>query len=135
MSTTVARRRPIGVTILAILAGIAGFVAVVHTLQYLHLVPFFLGPMAFYGLDLFGAILWAISALIWTWVAANLWYVNPQAWLFVVALSVINLILAGLSILGASTFQALLPSILVNLIVLIYCLTPGVKQAFGGPAR
>jgi hypothetical protein len=135
MSTTVARRRPIGVTILAILAGIAGFVAVVHTLQYLHLMPFFLGPLSFYQLDLFGAILWAITALIWTWVTANLWVMNPQGWLFVVAISVINLILAGISILGASTLQALLPSILVNLIVLIYCLTPGVKQAFGAPAR
>jgi hypothetical protein len=135
MSTTTARHRPIGVTILAILAGIAGFVAVVHTLQYLHLMPFFLGPLSFYGFDLLGAVLWGISALVWTWVAANLWLVNPQGWLFVVALSIINLILDGLSILGASTLQALLPSILVNLIALIYCLTPGVKQAFDVPAR
>jgi hypothetical protein len=135
MSATMTRHRPIGVTILAILAGIAGFVSVVHTLQYLHLMPFFLGPLAFFGFDLLSAFLWAVSALIWTWVCANLWHMNPQAWIFVVVFSILNLILDGLGILGASTFQALLPSILINAIALIYSLTPGVRQAFGVPNR
>jgi hypothetical protein len=134
MSTTVARRRPVGVTILAVLAGIAGFVAVVHTLQYLHLVPFFLGPMAFYGLDLFGAILWAISALIWTWVAANLWYVNPRAWLFVAKIPALHVILAGPSILGASTSRAGPPAIPPDGAAPLSSPMPGVQDAFGvGP--
>jgi hypothetical protein len=135
ISTTNARRRPGGVTLLAILAGLAGFAGVVHALQYLHLVPVILGPLAFYGFDPLGAVLWAIAAVIWTWVAASLWYMNPQVWLFVVALSVINLLLDGLAVLGGSTFWALLPSILVNAIVLLYCLTPGVRRAFDVPAR
>ena len=48
-----------------------------------------------------------------------------------VIISAMNLILAGLSILGASSFQALLPAIVLNAAVLIYSQTPGVKQAFG----
>jgi hypothetical protein len=56
--------------------------------------------------------------------------VQPQALIFVTVLAGINLVLALLSILGASTFQALLPAILLNGIILLYCLTPGVRQAF-----
>ena len=40
----------------------------IHTLQYLHLLPFTLGPMAFFGFDLWGAILWAITTFVWAWV-------------------------------------------------------------------
>jgi hypothetical protein len=131
---TQARPRPIGVTLLAVLAGIAGFIGVVHALQFLHLLPVFLGPVSFYGYDVFGAFLWALLAVIWTWVAVGLWSMNPQAWRFVVAVSVLHLILDALSVVGASTLQSLLPSILVGALVLLYCLTPGVRRAFGVPA-
>jgi len=40
------------------------------------------------------------------------------------------LILDIISIIGGSTWQEMLPSIIVSAISLIYCLTPGVKQAF-----
>ena len=36
------KERPIGVTILAILAGIAAVIAVVHALQFLGIFPFFI---------------------------------------------------------------------------------------------
>jgi The Golgi pH Regulator (GPHR) Family N-terminal len=127
----VARHRPIGITILAILAGLAALVAIWHTLQYLHILPFTLGPLQFYGIDLLGALLWAVTAAIWIWAAVNLWNVQPQGLLFATWLSGLNLVLDALSILGASTFQALLPSILLNGIILIYCLSPGVRRAFG----
>jgi The Golgi pH Regulator (GPHR) Family N-terminal len=127
----IARHRPIGITILAILAGLAALVAIWHTLQYLHILPFTLGPLQFYGFDLLGALLWAVTAAIWIWAAVNLWNVQPQGLLFATWLSGLNLVLDALSILGASTFQALLPSILLNGIILIYCLSPGVRRAFG----
>jgi hypothetical protein len=128
------RSRPVGVTILAILAGIAALFAIYHTLQYLHILPFWLGPMAFFGFDLIGALLWAVSAAIYIWLTRSLWNVDPQAWMFLVIIAAFNLILALLSILGASTFQAMLPSILVNGAVLLYCLLPGTRQAFGTAA-
>jgi hypothetical protein len=126
--------RPIGITIIAILAGIGTVIAAIHTLQYLHLFPFFLGGMAFFGFDLLGALLWGVLTVIYAWVVAQLWTVNPQGWLFLVILSALNIVLDLLSVLGATTFSAILPSLLINAIVFIYCMTPGIKRAFGQQA-
>jgi hypothetical protein len=126
-----ARSRPFGVTVLAILAGIAGVVAAYHTLQYLHILPFSLGSVAFYGFDLWGALLWAILTVVYAWVVSMLWTMNPAGWLYVVLISIINLVMAVISIIGASSVQAMLPAILINGIVLLYCLLPGTRQAFG----
>jgi hypothetical protein len=123
--------RPFGITLIAILAGIATILAAIHTLQYLHLLPFFLGGMAFFGFDLWGAILWGIMTVIYAWVVTQLWNVNPQGWMFLVLLSSLNLVLDIISIIGQTTFSAVAPSIVVNAAVLLYCLTPGVKRAFG----
>ena len=87
--------------------------------------------MAFFGFDLWGAILWAITTFVWAWVAVQLWNVNPQGWMFLILISAFDIILALISVIGATTLSAVLPSIVVNGIVLIYCLTPGVKSAFG----
>lgn len=127
------QHRPIGITIIAILAGIAAVVSAIHTLQYLHLLPFFLGPLSFFGFDLWGAILWGALTLIYIWVVRMLWNVDPQGWMFVVILAGLNLILAVLNAIGGSTLSAVMPAIVINGVVLIYCLTPGVKSAFGEP--
>jgi hypothetical protein len=124
----VARHRPVGITGLA---GLAALVAVWHTLQYLHLLPFTHGELQFYGYDPLGAILWAVLALVWAWVAARLWTVDPRGLVFAIVLSGLNLLLALLSLVGASTLEALLPAIVLNGAVLLYCLTPGVRRAFG----
>ena len=125
------KKRPFGVTLLAILAAIGAIVAIIHTLQMLHLWPISFGPMRFFTFDLMGAILWGVLALIYIWLVRMLWNVDPQAWLFLVVLSILNLILAFVSILGASSWQALAPTIILNGIILIYCLLPGTKAAFG----
>ncbi|MBV9327287.1 MAG: hypothetical protein JO352_26365 [Chloroflexi bacterium] len=126
--------RPIGITIIAILAAIATIIAAIHTLQYLHILPFFLGPMAFFSFDLWGALLWALMTVVYAWVVVQLWNVNPQGWMFLVLISALNIILDILSIIGATTLSAVLPSIVINAIVLIYVMTPGVKRAFGTEA-
>lgn len=129
------KSRPFGVTILAILAGIAAFFAVIHTLQMLHLFPISgpLGVFSFFTFDLLGALLWGLMAAIYIWLVRMLWNLDPQGWLFLVIIAIFNLILAFVSILGNSSFQAMLPSILINGVILIYCLLPGTKEAFGQP--
>lgn len=129
--------RPFGVTLLAIFAYIAGIVAIFHTLQMLHLLPI-KGPLGlgyFFGFSIFGAIMWGILALIYFWVGNMLWNLDEQGWLFVVVLSILNLIMAFVSVLGKTPFQAILPAVLMNGIVLIYALLPGTKAAFAPSAQ
>jgi hypothetical protein len=123
--------RPIGITILSVLAGAAAVIAAIHTLQYLSILPFVLGPLRFFGFDLLAALLWACTTFVWVWVATQLWNVNPKGWGFVVLIATFNLILAFLSSLGGTPFSAIMPAVVVNAAALIYCLTPGVKDAFG----
>jgi hypothetical protein len=127
------RSRPFVVSVLAIVGGIAGVVAAYHTLQYLHILPFWLGPVAFYGFDLWGALLWGIMTVVYAWVVAMLWTVHPAGWLYLVLISVCNLVLAVISIIGNSTAQAMAPAIVINGLILIYCLLPSTKRAFGEP--
>jgi hypothetical protein len=127
------RSRPFGITILAIVAGIAGVIAAYHTLQYLHIMPFWLGGLAFWGFDLWGALLWGIATALYAWVVAMLWTVQPSGWLFLVLISAWNLFTIVLSLFGGSTISAFAPAILVNGAVLLYCLLPGTKRAFGPP--
>jgi hypothetical protein len=122
--------RPFGVTLLAVLAALAAIVAAIHALQFLHLLPFFLGPMAFFGFDLFAALLWALNAVIYVWVAKLLWELNPQGWLFVVIVAGLNLLFDLIAVIGASSFAALLPSFIVNAVILVYCLWPRTREAF-----
>lgn len=127
------RHRPFGITILAIVAGIAGVIAAYHTLQYLHILPFSLGDMRFWGFDLWGAILWGLTTFVYAWVVSMLWNLNPSGWLFLVLISAWNLIMVVISVLGASTVSAYAPTLLINGLILIYCLLPGTKRAFGPP--
>ena len=125
------KSRPIGVTVLAVLAALAAISAIVTTLQMLG----FLRPggwlFDFFGISILGAIMWGLLAAIYIWLVKMLWHVDPRGWLFLVLLSALNLIMAVVSILGKSTWQAMMPAIVLNGLVLIYCLLPGTKAAFG----
>src|SRR4029453_7885572 len=131
-SSCVTRSRPLGVTLIAILCALGALIALYYTLQYLHILPFTIGELKFYGFDFWGALLWGLAVLAYLWAMRALWTLDPQGWMFAVLISGFNLILAFISILGASTFQALLPSIVVNAAILLYCLMPNTKDAFGG---
>ncbi|MFN2250571.1 MAG: hypothetical protein ACK2UL_01525 [Anaerolineae bacterium] len=128
------KSRPFGVTLMAILAGLGAIAAIIHTLQLLHLWPISLtfggAEFKFFTFNIFGAILWGVLALIWIWVVMGLWNLNPSAWLFVVVMAILNLILAGVTILGATAWQDMMWAIVINVVILVYCLLPGTKDAF-----
>jgi hypothetical protein len=129
------KKRPFLVGLLALLAILGALTAIWHALQYLHVLPIaveaVLGTVRFYGYDLVAAMLWALLALIYLWLFRKLWAVDVRGWLFVTVLSSLNLMLSGLAVVAQSTFQAMLPSLAVNALILIYCLLPGTKAAFG----
>ena len=124
------KRRPFGITILAMLIGLGALVAIYHMLQFLRVIPFTLGTVSFYAYDLLGAILWGVDAAILIWVASSLWNLGMEGRLFVLVIATLNLILAFISILGGSSLTAMAPAILINTIILIYCLLPGVEKSF-----
>ena len=125
-------KRPIAVYLLIILAIIAGILAVIDVLRYLRILPIAtLGPVDFFGFSFIGAIMAGIAAAIWFWAAQKLWVLDPQGWIFVVVIAIVYLIFDFVAILGRSSFQAMLTSILVNAIALVLGLLPGTKKAFG----
>jgi hypothetical protein len=130
----VVKERPIGVTILAVLALLGAVNAAIYTLQMLHILPVYLGPVAFWEFSLFGAFFWGILVLIWLWVFRMLMDVQPQAWNFMMILSVLNLVFGFISVLGGSSLESMAPILIVSGLVFIYCMLPGTKQAFGIPA-
>ena len=128
-----AKERPIGVTILAFLAILGAVNALIYTLQMLHLLPTYLGPIAFYQFSLIGAFFWGLLFFIWLAVFRMLWEVQPQGWMFMVLIAIFNLIYGIICVLGGSSWEAMAPIIIISGLVLIYCLLPGTKQAFGVP--
>ena len=127
-------KRPFAVTALALLAGIAAFFAVIHMLQAFSLLPHLIGPISVRTpFSLWYGLMWALMAWIWIWLVQMLWKVDPQAWLFLAAISTLNLIFLTLETLGpaGSTFTDESLSFIVNALILIYVLLPGTKAAFG----
>ena len=125
------RERPFGVTILAILAGVAAVLAAIHALQFLGIFPFFIGgtvPVRY--VSIFTALMYGILVWIYIWLVQMLWRVEPQAWMFLVFVTVFELILDFISLLGKSTWQDVSVSFIVCLVILLYCMLPGVRRAF-----
>ncbi len=128
-----AKERPIGVTILAILAFLGAFNALIYTLQMLHLLPTYIGPVAFWQFSLIGAALWGFLVLIWLGVAGMLLNLHPQGWNFMMLISAFTLVFGFISILGGSSWESMSTIMIISAAVLIYCLLPGTKRAFGLP--
>ncbi len=124
-------KTPVGVTILGVLAAIAAGVSLYHTLQYLGSLPAMLGRFQFFGHPIWGAIVFGFNTLFWALIAWGLLSLKTWAWLFAVVISVLGLASAIFGLLGGSDFSAMLPALLINAIILIYCYTSGVKRAFG----
>ena len=128
-----ARSRPFGITVLAALAGLGTLFAAYHTLQYLHILPVWLGGYAFFNFDLAGAVLWGVTTVAYAWITSMLWNVDKAGWLLLVLLSGWNLILDFLSTMGGTSLSTLLPGIVINAVILLYCLWPRTQQAFAHP--
>ena len=125
--------RPIGVTILAILAGIAGLFEIWRTLVFLGLVKFtFVGNEVSFPSAQWGQALWALLlAAIWFWVAMGLWNMRAYAWSFGIYISLFTMIFSFFAILGANgTVESEFVVMLVAIILFMYLNYPGVRDQF-----
>jgi hypothetical protein len=130
MTSSAAVHRPFGVTILAILAGIAAVLAGIHTLQALGIIPYFIGPVAIRGFNLWYAIMWGLMVWVYVWLVQMLWNVNPAAWLFLAVITIFNLTIDFVVILGEETWNDVSVSLVLNAIILIYIMLPPIRRAF-----
>ena len=124
--------RPIGITILALLAGLAGVFEVWRALVFLGVVSFeVIGQKVSYPTAQWGPAFWAIIlALIWFWVAAGLWNVRAYAWQFGNFIAIFTVIFGFFAILGGSTTEAETVGWFLALVVLFYLNYPGVRDQF-----
>ncbi|HEY7062751.1 MAG TPA: hypothetical protein VII06_14830 [Chloroflexota bacterium] len=128
----IGRRRDAAVVILTGLALVSGLLEVVDVLRFLGILP--MGEifgLQFYGVNWLGALLSGIVAVIWFSVVRQLWNLDPQGWLFVVVIAILNLALLLAAVVGRTTFQAVSLSAVVNAAALILALLPSTQAAFG----
>ncbi|MFN2126055.1 MAG: hypothetical protein ACK2UP_21370 [Candidatus Promineifilaceae bacterium] len=137
MAYQVERKRNWAVYVLFFLALIAAVLAFVDAGRYMGWIPVQatipgLGEISFINPNAswFGAAMAGLLGIIWLLVASWLWTLNPSGWLFMIIISVFNLILQVLALLGGTTFSQVLPAVLVNGLVLLLALLPGTRDAF-----
>ena len=124
-------KRPLGVTILAILSGVLAVLAAIRVLQFLAILPFFFGPVAFRGFSLWAALMWGLMVWVYVWLTKMLWEVDPSAWMFLAVITVFNLILDFMVLIGGGGWGDIAASTIINALVLIYVMIPGTREAFG----
>ncbi len=127
------RDRTFAVVILAALAVIAGILSLVDAARYMGWLPIatfgdmnFVLPQA----QWFAAIMAGIVGIIFFVVAMWLWNLNPSGWLFVVVITIFNLIFLGLALIGQTSFNDVMLQLGINALALILALIPSTKQAF-----
>ena len=124
--------RPIGVTLLAALAGLAALAELWRMLVFLGIVKFnFVGKEVSYPTAQWGQALWAlILAAIWVWVAMGFWNVRAYAVQFGIFISLFTLIFGFMALLFGSSMEAeTIPWLLAGA-VFLYLSYPGVQQNF-----
>src|SRR5437867_5130524 len=128
-----AKERPIGVTILAILAGIAAVLAAIHALQFLGIFPFVVGPSGYtvHFFSFWYALMYGLLVWVYIWLTMALWRVEPGAWIFLVIVTMFYLILDFFSLFGATTLGDVAVSVILNAVILLYCMLLVVRTAFG----
>ena len=126
--------RPMGITILAILSAIGGVLGILGGVALFSiggLAGASTGSAALFGLGaIFGLILLVtgVANLVFAYGA---WKMLPWAWTLGVALQVISLAVAALSIISGGDISSQIIGIVISAIILYYLFQPGIKAAFG----
>ena len=129
-TTPTTRHRPFTVTVLAIATGLLAVLAAVHQLQALGIVPYVIGRLEIRSFSLLYAVMWGGLLWVWIWLVQMLWRVDPQAWIFLVFVTLLNMFFDFMLLLGATTWSDVAVSFLLNALVLLYCMLPGTRRTF-----
>jgi hypothetical protein len=126
--------RPIGVTLLAIGAGLAGLYEIWRALVFMGIVNFtFLGEEVSFPTAQWGQVIWALLlAAIWFWVAVGFWNVRAYAWSFGIFVSIFTLIFGFMAVLFNNnvTMESEFVGWFLALVIFFYLNYPGVRDHF-----
>jgi len=125
-------QRPIGVTLLAIGAGLAGLLEIWRALVFMGWVNWtFVGKEVSFPSPQWGQVLWALLiAAIWFWVAVGFWNVRAYAYSFGIFVSLFTLIFGFMALLFGSSVEAETIPWFLALVILLYLQYPGVRDHF-----
>ena len=126
-------KRPIGVTLLALGAGLLALFEIWRTLVFLGIVNWtFFGKEVSFPEAQWGPALWAILlAAIWIYVAEGFWNVRAYAWSFGIFISIFTIIFGFFAVLGnGSTTEAETIGWLLAFAIFFYLNYPGVRNVF-----
>jgi len=125
------KKRPLAVTILAIVALVAGLIVLVEALRFFGVALFGLARLNFFGAAWLGGILSLIVALIWLSTARQLFVLDPRGWTFVIVIAILTLIINVIGLLGGNTFDSIWWSFIAPVLALVLGFLPGTRAAFG----
>jgi hypothetical protein len=127
-------QRPIGVTLLALGAGLAALWEIWRTLVFLGIANFtFIGKEVSFDSPQWGQAFWAILlAAIWIWVAEGFWNVRAYAWSFGLFISLFTIIFGFFALLGSNggTMESETVGWLLAIAIFFYLNYPGVRDQF-----
>jgi len=125
--------RPMGLTVLAVLAAIGGVLSIILGIGLVGLGGFAAassGTAAYFGLGaVAGLIVLALGVLNLAF-AYGAWTLKPWAWLLGVGLQIASLIWAGLAAIGGDIGGQII-GIAISAIILYYLFQPNIKSLFG----
>jgi hypothetical protein len=124
------RKRPFGVTILAVLVGLLAVLSGIHALQALGIFPYVIGPFRVHDFSFWSFFMWGLLVWVYVWVVQMLWRLDKDAWFFLAAITIFNLILDFTVMLGDTSWSDVSLHFLINAFILIYIMLPGVRAAF-----
>ena len=124
--------RPIGVTLLAVAAGLAGIFEIWRALVFVGAVSFsFVGKTVSFSDPQWGPAFWAVlMALIWFWVAAGFWNLRAYAWSFGNFIAIFTVIFGFFALLGGGTMESETVGWLLAIGIFFYLNYPGVRDQF-----
>ena len=125
-------QRPIGVTLLAIGAGLAGLLEIWRALVFMGWVSWtFVGKTVSFPDPQWGQVLWSLLlAAIWFWVAVGFWNVRAYAYSFGIFVSLFTLIFGFMAWIFGSSLEAETAPMLLAVIIFFYLNYPGVQKHF-----
>jgi hypothetical protein len=125
-------QRPIGVTLLAIGAGLAGLVQIWRILIFAGIVNWtFVGKEVSFATPQWGQIFWCvILALIWFYEAVGFWNLRGYAWGFGNFIALFTFIWGFFAILFGSSIEAETIPWFLAFIIWMYLNYPGVRDHF-----